>query len=229
MSKIYIYFHICTIGVWETIVRNTFSRLLRSGLLEKCDELRVCILGEHLETVRDILATDKLRIIFHSDDISLYERPCLEQLRIDSEKETFKVLYLHSKGVRDKNDSHRANINQWVEMMLYYLVDNHQMCIDILDVDSTAGTNFIKAGPAMNVTRGKGWHYSGNFWWANSDYICQLPTKIGPAYLDPEMWVGLGKGVMHQLHSSHCNHYYKPYPTNKYIGKFSHIKKNHNI
>jgi hypothetical protein len=31
-------------------------------------------------------------------------------------------------------------------------------------------------------------HFSGNFWWARSDHIASL-SKIGPHYLDPEMWI----------------------------------------
>jgi len=34
-------------------------------------------------------------------------------------------------------------------------------------------------------------HYSGNFWWANSTYIKKLPKVIGGSYTAPEFWIFL--------------------------------------
>lgn len=219
--KIYIYLHICTINVWEIVVEDLFSKLQKSGLLDKCDELRVSVLGEHVDRVKEILATDKLQLIFQSTDMSLFERPCLEHIRKSAEIENFNVLYLHSKGIQEKNDPYRENINDWINLMCHYLIDKHVDCLSFLNIADAVGTNFVKVNPELLGVDGNGWHFSGNFWWSKSQYIKQLPEKIGPNYLDPEMWIGFGTGMIYSLHRSHCSHYHKPYPRNRYIGSIS--------
>ena len=56
--------------------------------------------------------------------------------------------------------------------MMYWLVTNHRLCIDMLNRDFyTVGLYF------KNIFKVYPKHYSGNFWWANSEYL-KLLTPI---------------------------------------------------
>lgn len=224
---IYIYFHCCTIENWEQVVTFLFERVKKSGLLDLCDEFRVVVLGEHLERAKEIMNHPKVKIIFYSTDISLHERPCLEHMREAAETEDFKTLYFHSKGVRKKNEALRDNIQDWIEMMCYFLFDGYAECLGLLDKHRCAvGVNYKRASAkllqqhATNRTTRNSNHFSGNFWWSSSQFLRTLPKKIGPKYLDPELWVGLGQGMLVSLHQSSCkDHYFHRYHPNKYQGR----------
>ena len=64
----------------------------------------------------------------------------------------------------------------------------HIKTIGLLKKYNTVGTRFTnnRIGP----------HYSGNFWWFNSEYIRTKSRHIGRRYLDPESWLlkGMKKG-----------------------------------
>ena len=62
-------------------------------------------------------------------------------------------------------------------------------------------------------------HYSGNFWWATSAYVQNLPDVIGNGYNDPKFWLFINQ-------PSYCNsfssglegmgHYDHPFPKSVY-------------
>ncbi len=225
MVNVYVYFHICTIENWEQVVTKLFTRLQTTGLLNICKELRVVVLGSQLERAKQILNHPKTKIIVHSTDVSLYERPALNHIRRSAENEDFKVFYFHSKGISKKNTKYKSYISDWVDMMCYFLIDRHQECIKLLSTAGAVGVNYGRAGnillekKATNRTFENSHHFSGNFWWSCSRYIRTLPTTIGPKYLDPEMWIGSGVGILCSVYHSNCRHYFEPYPPERYIGK----------
>ena len=227
-KTIYIYFHICTIENWVKVVSKLFDKLKTSGLLDLCQEFRVAVLGDQLDLVRQLLEHSKTRIIFHSQDLSLYERPALVHLHQSSEIDEFCAFYFHSKGIRSKNIEYRENISDWVDMMCYFLIDKHQKCLELLTRFEAVGVNFIDSvgdaflkKVATGHTSENSRHFSGNFWWTRSDYIRSLPSIIGQGYLNPELWIGTGNGFMHSVHQSNIQHYFNRYPPHKYVNKVS--------
>lgn len=219
-EHIYIYFHICTIGNWETVVKKLFERIENSGLIYAIRAINVVVLGEYLEQVKAILNHPLVKIVYHSPDTQIYERRCLEMMREHAEKDTFKVLYIHSKGV-SKNTIHQKYIKDWVELMTYYNIDNYQSCLNLLNEYDTCGVNLCNPDKCMYPhSYSDCTHYSGNFWWANSTYIKKLPEKIAPRYLDPEFWIGQGSDKkMVALWNSGVNHYNTQYPKEIYFNK----------
>jgi len=61
-------------------------------------------------------------------------------------------------------------------------------------------------------------HFSGNFWWANAEYI----AKLDYSYLDHpnryarEFWIGTAHGDLYEMHNSGVNHYDERYPRDNY-------------
>ena len=91
----------------------------------------------------------------------------------------------------------------------------------MLDNYDTCGVNLLE-DPVM--------HYSGNFWWAKSDYIKNLQPLhiiIQPKfnshqeyinyYILPEMWICSQTKKSISLFNSNINHYHNDYNPKHYI------------
>ena len=186
--NIHIYFHVCLRGNYLKIVKELVNELSTSGLIKACEFVKVCVLGpkEDKEILWKYLSfsSSKFIIAYESEDMTLFERPCLGILRKDADealkkKEPFLCLYLHSKGVtRSGNQA----VIHWRQLMTFFLIRLWEYCTRFLcdwNVEAV-GTLFL------DLPRP---HFSGNFWWTTDHYLRLLPSKIGPSYDDPEMWI----------------------------------------
>ena len=115
-------------------------------------------------------------------------------------------MYLHTKGI---GAPHNNKINDWTEMMLYFLVDKSSECIELLENHDTVGCNYLNRPHK---------HYSGNFWWATSDYIKRLSQiPDGSVRHDAELWLLSNYFVKYyEIHNSKVNHYHTTYPCERY-------------
>ena len=122
------------------------------------------------------------------------------------------ILYLHTKGI-SFSDNYQEE-NDWIDMMLYFLVEEHKVCIDKLDTTdiNAVGCNFMHV-PTK--------HFSGNFWWAKSNYIKTLPIleeyKVPVIPCDAEFWLCINNPKIYTMHNSNLDHYYHIYPKEKYV------------
>ena len=61
-------------------------------------------------------------------------------------------------------------------------------------------------------------HFSGNFWWATSEYLKNLyefnETNVNK--MDAEKWLFSNNPIYYEMHNSRINHYNIPYPKDKY-------------
>jgi len=212
------------------VVTKLFSKIIETGLINNVKRIFVVVLGRDLEVVKKLLEHSKVMISFHSFDMSIYERKCLLLLREHAEYEDFRVLYIHSKGI---TKARIQAVHDWVDLLIYFTIDGYKECIKQLGEYDTCGVNLNKA-PDWVLNRSatiknvqESYHYSGNFWWANSTYIRRLSTVIGPKYLDPELWIGTAaEKNMLSLWQSNVDHYCVNYPSAKYIGKQKHFVYN---
>ena len=205
-----IYFHVCTTGRWKQIVTQLFKLIKSSGLLDIVQQVFVAVLGSEIEAVKQILNHPKIVICFHSMNKALYERGCLLKLWEYAERETFNVLYIHSKGINPGRQT--PQVDDWINHMCYFLITQHQRCIELLEDYHTVGVDI-----QQNATS---FHYAGNFWWARSDHIKKLPKQIGPNYTDPEFWIGsTTESQMVSRWQSGIDHYRFRYPPSNYTNK----------
>jgi len=205
-----IYFHIATLHNWKEVVTKIFHMIHNSGLLEAVSDINICVLGDQ-EAVRSLLNHPKIKIRYHSVNTEEYERPILKLLRQDAieaqaNQKPFKALYLHSKGIRYRNQNNPC-VTDWVNYLLYFNVEKWPTNVDALNDHQICGVSWREEPKP---------HYSGNFWWARSDYLAELPAEIGPDYLDPEMWLASNQPKFKCLHYSKVNHYSTPYPESLY-------------
>ncbi len=206
-----IYFHICCINNWRDVVQKLFNKIHESALYDKIDEIRCVVLGKDYDDT--IFQDPKIKIVYKDDDASVYEFKIMEIIYQDSQKEDFNMLYIHSKGVShaNKDQQIQANVNDWVDMMIYYLIDNHEKCLEKLQEYDAVGVNLLSV-PAV--------HFSGNFWWSKSSHIKTLGPIVDRSYNGPEFYITSKKdGKYFSVWNSNVWHYGTPYPPEKYVGQ----------
>jgi len=212
-TPLLIYFHICCINEWKSICEKLFHRIQQSGLYERVYEIRIVLLGSYVLNDAMFLTDPKVRILFTSDNIHLFENAILNRMRQDAASEDFRVLYIHSKGVKIHPPHEVSHIAEWVSFMCHFLMDRYTQCLQLLDTCDSVGVN-LQPEPT--------WHYSGNFWWSKASHIRTL-SPVPEHFHGPEFWVTSQKGVYGRLLLSGRNHYKENYPESEYRSRPSEV------
>ena len=132
------------------------------------------------------------------------------------------VLYFHTKGITHNNQA----VTDWRRYMEYFVLDKWRDCIAKLK------EGYDCCGVLWNTDTPIGiWpHFSGNFWWATTDYI----NTLNHNYLEMEwryyreFWIGSNPNAkVFEFHNSGYNtkdrliagqgHYNVTYPEKNYI------------
>jgi hypothetical protein len=188
MSKIVGYIHVCQMPGWKQSFDLLIKSLTENGLYEASEEIRVGIVTETGKVEPDDrLHNPKFNIIYVGTSCE-YERATLHHMRQRAKHETCKYWYLHTKGLRHFGTPREKSVINWINIMLYWNVTKWRDAVKILDSYDTYGC-------MRNEVEIDLFHYSGNFWWGNSNYIATLPEKINLKYRAPEDWIGLNLNV----------------------------------
>jgi hypothetical protein len=156
-----------------------------SGLYDQTKEIRVGIVNNKANIIEDNRLKDpKIKIIGHGPS-RLYERLTIHTMRKDSENEICQYWYVHTKGISyysdDFFDYHKREcVIDWIKLLIFWNLIKWRIASNRLFTHDVYGCEFTH-----NPTP----HFSGNFWWANSQYIKTLPNIIGKKYCDPEFWI----------------------------------------
>ena len=222
-GKIYIFYHIFCNENTGHIVKDQCLRIIFSNLYKRVDAIHCFLTGDPTEIneIKTLLGQmgNKFLISAEGPGDTSYERFTL--LKIDDYiKPEDNFLYIHSKGVKTRitgeEDTLNNSIYLWRTWMEYYLMAQHNECLDKLNTHDIVGVNF------SNQKIGN--HFSGNFWWSTGKYYKTLPKEIGPHYNDPEIFVFSNPAVKYyeigKIHTEmNDGLYYKfVYPTD-YIDK----------
>lgn len=204
--KVYGFYHVCLINNWEEVVANQVSKIKNSRLFSITDEIYTVVLGERKNLS---LLADLSNNVEYYDNISLFEFPTLEKIKDLSEKEDFYCWYIHTKGVGLEEstmsfyhgatdfDHLKSCVNDWREYMEYFIIDKFDSCLFLLSKDHDAC--------GVNLVDDPSWHFSGNFWWAKSDYIKKLPDidSLDKEFRwNAELWIGMGDGRLKSLYNN---------------------------
>jgi hypothetical protein len=212
--KKYCFIHSCNVKESGTeILTDIVSNIINSGLIQHLEKIFIVNIGENLD--QNMFCQEKIVVINYSDNYKLCEIPTINLIHTFCEhNQSCEILYLHTKGTTFYNNPNKQFVTDWKNMMLYFLVEKHTDCFEILKKYDATGCNYI-------TTTFKN-HFSGNFWWANSNYIKQL--KRLPDICDrheSEWWILSNKlAKSYEIHNSSTNHYHNLYPRDKYIKLF---------
>ena len=204
-----IFFHIAKMGQYASIINDILYKLKSSNLYENA-KMCFCYNGEDEIAIND----NNIKVIKNTNMLAAGEFPTLERIRQFSKNHpNEKILYIHTKGVSTPEN---ACINDWRDYMLYFTVEKWKDCIETLESYDTCGVD-LRTEPSL--------HYSGNFWWANTNHIALLPEFFEmPLILSErhkgEFWV-CSKGQHHKsLWDCGINCYERHlhrYPKEKYV------------
>ena len=211
------YIHVTEKGEWKRSLELIMNSIHSSGLYDRSTEIRVGLLSNI--TLNDavpnshwFLKYSKMKIVARNNDLKLFERLTLLSMRNQAEKDDSSTLYyyLHTKGLKHFNTAKEYNVIDWIQLMLYWNIDQWQLAVYYLQNYSTYGINYISF---------PFWHYSGNFWWVTNTHVRKLDKIIGDGYTDPEFWIF--NKVERQSNDSLCiyhstwrsiKHYHQRYP-----------------
>lgn len=179
------FIHVCVSPKGLEVLENQINKMKKFGLYQKLKRIYIGVLGDYIQLMKHniYLDNDKLEVVYFSKDVTEMEFPTLINLKkfCDTNQENHHILYIHTKGVRNPNNPF---IDQWRNYMEYFLIERHEHCLKDLEKYDTAGVNHHV----------KPWnHYSGNFWWSNSNHIKKLVdpdslSRKGLTYLQGGRW-----------------------------------------
>lgn len=168
-----IYLHTYCRKDYRHIVLDKIRKIKLSGLWDKMEKMFIPVSGmreQDKEFFEDLkLLSNKIKIFEHVNPVFNNEPDTLNFIknRAENFENNKPILYMHTKGVTYDHPVLNKNVKAWVRYLDLYTIGHWKECIDSLNSYDTAGTMY--SPQPMK-------HYSGNFWWANSDYIKTLPT-----------------------------------------------------
>lgn len=211
----YAYIHIATLNNWLELFKEIIERIISSGLYNHLTQIRLGFLGSDSDLARIneyIADKPKCAIRSRGTDLNAYERITLHALREDAVNEDFYALYVHTKGVTKYGTKFYGPVKDWVDLMHHFTIFRHNDTFNAFE-----NPNIVTTG--CKYLRKPEHHYSGNIWWAKSSYIRTLSYRIGPKYLDPEMWILSGRGEFMVLFDGGQAGYFKRFPAVRYVNQ----------
>lgn len=182
------FIHSTTMNVWgEEPLHLLLTNILESKIIDLLDYVLVNNIGNALDPNKYASMHPKFIIVNYSFDLNLFENVTIRSLyQFSKMNPNCNVLYLHTKGVSyPKDHPFVPGIFSWIRFMLYSLVYKHQECLQMLNVYDTVGCNHRDT----TIDQENPPHFSGNFWWATTDYISTLPIHYMKDKYDAEFWL----------------------------------------
>ena len=217
--KKYCFIHSCNL---ENVGICRLDYLIKTLRITECENVFEKIIINNIGLPIENIYGEKYEVINCSENSKLYENPTINLINdFSNTNPNSYILYLHTKGIRYSKEDDKEN--DWINYMLYFLVEEYRNCISILDENyDTVGCDY-SIELDQRVFDGchpypPPPHYSGNFWWANSNYLKTLPKLCIqlPDRNAPEFWLFQNSPNCYNLHSSNINHFHMTYPRSAY-------------
>jgi hypothetical protein len=154
------------------------SKLLESGLYEATDKLFINVVGT--TDPRDLWdggpnpygggrPQEEKMVMQYIEDRGVYEYPTmgLAQQKALDESEPFYCYYIHTKGACTANWFIRNPAYWWGQYLEEYTINRWRTNVEKLDQGHDICGVEWRTVPEP--------HFSGNFWWAKSEYLKKLP------------------------------------------------------
>lgn len=179
--KIAIFYHLYQTQISTLIYQQQMHRLYTSGLLDHAEFLHIGISGSY-----ELFSVPKKAKIQYNEFTGDEGGTVISMMEFCRENPDYKILFFHAKGA---SKEYVPQLQAWRLFMEYYVIDQWKTCISCLNKYNSVGVK-LRYKPVP--------HFSGNFWWANSDYLntCDhrlLYTKYFESKVDREFWIGTGK------------------------------------
>jgi hypothetical protein len=201
-KQVQVFYHLACMGNWHEVYEEQIKQLHQSGF----KQVNLTVLGTEEEIQKAITTGEeeglKLNIIFCDARLTLFETPALLAIEAYAKEHTGYVLYLHSKGVSNPNDTTKI---KWRRLMMSELVEKWESCMLQLPKYDTIGVNWRNMPPIS--------HFCGNFWYASTNYLrkladfkyyydhprYQIGDSIESKRLGCEFWISSGEETPQML------------------------------
>ena len=194
-QKIAIFYHLYQTELSGLIYQQQMHRLRTSGLMDACEFIHIGTVGEN-----ELFSLPEKAKVQKNERLTKDEGETVESMyKFCKENPDYKVLFFHAKGA---SRQFVPQLHAWRLFLEYYVIDKWKECISYLDEYNVVGAKLrMKPYP----------HYSGNFWWANSDYLATLDenflyTQGEYGKIDRELMIGTGdKFDPYNIHHVHID------------------------
>lgn len=180
-QKILGIYHIGCVGCYLHVVGKQLETLHTSGLYDRMKKLIIFISNNNESDfmLKNILEKydPKNKFVLQTSKHNLMEKFAINEFRRHIKDEAY-VFYFHSKGV--SHSLEEKKFHNWRKILDYYTIKQWKLNLKLLLRHAVVGC-FLCKYPT--------YHFSGNFWWARTEYLMKLPN-CGNRYLSPEMWIG---------------------------------------
>ena len=197
--KTVLYYHLYLTddyGTWSSIFLEHMKGLEDNGILEILDQINFTVVTNReekanafinlqgtydngkpkfVEFVYNPYKHDAEMLSSIESPNSITENHTMRKIWTDSQENEIIVLYLHSKGITATKKSLENNdaasfkkYYYWRHFLNWGVIEKGERCYGAIKHG-----NYDIAGVNYRDTPSK--HFSGNFWWAKSDYIRRLP------------------------------------------------------
>lgn len=168
-----IFFHVYLKNDFSHILLSKFKKFKASGLYEKADKIYLTLFGdverhqEFLSDLKDLYSKIEYAVIVNKEFDNEADTLNFMIKKAESYEKNTPMLYVHTKGASHTHPVLKKNIDAWVRYLDLYVINKWEECIDSLNNHDAAGPFYCDG----KYNR----HFQGNFFWANSDYIKNLP------------------------------------------------------
>jgi GR25 family glycosyltransferase involved in LPS biosynthesis len=207
------FIHSCTIDNNISMLKYLLDKVINSKLIDKLDLITINNVGDNIGISSLDLSDDyvkKFNLINYSTNPLFFEIPTINLIHSFSQfNPNVKLLYFHTKGSSYTDLS--PVISDWIELLIYFNINKHDICLKELDEYDCIGCEYL-THPEN--------HFSGNFWWSKTDYICKLDRIEQLIKHKTEFWLcgnNSKNPKVKSLHNSNINHYRERYLPEKYI------------
>ena len=195
MKPILVFYHVAMIGNnWKAIVDDQLKALEESYLPSIAKKVYVSIVYDSLE--QSYTFPEDCEIIQRiPNDPAIGEGETIELMRelLKKHKDSY-VLYFHTKGISyPPNRKEYKHAEYWRKFMEYALIKKWKDCVDLLSKYK------IVCASWLNGTDHFPGHATGNFYWADSNYLLTKGSSIDVPLVGPfisnskcraEFWLG---------------------------------------
>jgi len=216
------YIHTYCRNNYQQIINQKIEKFKLSGLWDELEFLFIPISGlreEDKKYFEQLKQQDSRIIIFEHPDHSFSSEPATLNFiknRASNFESNKKILYTHTKGTSHDQYIVRRRMMAWSRYMDLNCIYKWKECVEALNNFDTAGGHFTGGQEEYSQQtedqfhfvndvsldgkyfKNKGAymvsipHYSGNYWWANSNHLKRLPelTPENLSYFNRgEFWV----------------------------------------
>ena len=206
-----IFFHVYLKNDFTHILLNKFKKFKASGLYDKADKIYLTLFGdieknqEFLSDLKDLYRKIEFVVISNKEFDNEADTLNFMLKKAEEYEDNTPMLYLHTKGASHTHPIMKKNIGAWVRYLDLYTINKWEECLDGLEENDAAGGLYESSDPK---------HFSGNFFWANSEYIKSLP-RINKYNIDSynrgEFWIISNTSKVYSLKDNPTTDRYQNY------------------